>query len=369
MAEQIDFDDWGETDLDTTEGARPRQNPANDPMKRLAYQSNRVMLRPDGPPIPQEVPAQFRQPQRPAPQPQPVQDDIIDQAFGLAPGQRSLEETFTEAERRFDKAKYYKLLLAQPIFSDSSVAGQEVEAEVRAFAQERFEVFLGMRQERGTAPIPTAFDGWEQADFDNLLQLIRTIRQKAGLLTAATKPAAPPAEPRITPRAPTTPTVAPEPALRPRAASGQPRTGENPPKAPRVTKGPRQRKLKPLVDPYTGQTKVDPVTGQPLMKDITPQVRPPVGVGEQPIPMQIGREAVAAIHATKASEAAANLEQRLSLAGEKGMIVRTAATYARNTSLGGHTEGEVVYEGADYRPDPTLMVAGDGEGGSGVTRN
>jgi hypothetical protein len=386
MAEQIDFDDWGETDLDTLDGSRPRAAPgaADNAMKRQAYAGNRIMLRPDGTPIPNEVPAQLRQPQRPQPPPQQQRSEVeyVDQAFeALAqpPQARSLEETFSEAERRFEKAKYYKLLLAQPIFSDSSVVGQEVETEVRAFVQERFEVFLGMRQERtASAPVPAAFEGWDKGDFEALLVMIRRIRERPELVAAA-KATAPAAEPSITPRAPPEVAVAKEPSLRPRAPTGAspvvntPATaklGQNPPlnKNAKPAKGPRQRKLKPLVDPYTGQPVVDPVTGQQLMKDITPQVRPPPGA-EQPIPMQIGKDAVAAIHATKANEAAANLEQRLARGGEKGMIVRTAATYASHTDLGGVVEGQVIYEGQDYVPDASLMTATDGEGGRGISRN
>jgi hypothetical protein len=371
--EQIDFDDWSSG----AEGAGERVVDAgpDEAMKRAAYQGNRIMTRPDGSYIQEEVPAQLRQPapQRPQPRPNPASQAILDAYEDAqqdyeqqAAQERTLQETFTEAERRFDKAKYYKLLLGQPIFSDSSAAGEEVEAEVRTFAQERFEVFLGMRQERGA--IPAVFDGWEKEDFDALLQLIRTIRAKAGLVTAAvSKPAAPKAEPSIAQRAPAAPTATAEPTLRPRTLEPQ-KLGQNPPtrvpgpaptKAQRQPKGARQRKLKPLIDPYTGQVKVGD-DGRPLMKDVTPQVRPSADSGY--IPPASGKAAIESLYATKANEAAGDLETKLARAGEKGMMVRTAMTVATHTSHGGQNQ-EVVYDGADYRPDPTLMVASDNEAG------
>jgi hypothetical protein len=380
MAEQFDFEDEWESEVDTLDGAQMRPGVADAQLKRHVLANNRMMLNPDGTPVIQEVPAQFRleqaarqqkareaaakaRPHRPQAQtPSELLGEEAPDAFdqelnNLAAERRTYEETVTEAEKRFDKAKYYKLILGQALFNDSSAAGQEVEQEIRNFAQERFEVFLGMRQERGA--VPAIFEGWEPADFETLLIMIRRIRQKPEL---AAPPPGPKAEPTINVRgAPTSSSPASEPSLRPigqgpaQARPIRQQQQRRNPTGPRKGQ-PRQRVTQPLVDKHTGQVRKDPVTGRVLEQDITPQVRPSAEA-PQPVPLPPEGPALTALYAAKAAEGQRNLEQSLAKAGAVGMKLRIASTHAQLTG----TDGEIVQEGEMYTPDPTMMVSTPGD--------
>lgn len=57
------------------------------------------------------------------------------------------EDQFSEVERRLQLAQYYRLLLNDTLFAAPSVAGAQVEAEIRAFVHERLSTLVGLRPE------------------------------------------------------------------------------------------------------------------------------------------------------------------------------------------------------------------------------
>jgi len=57
-----------------------------------------------------------------------------------------VEDLLCEAERRFAKAKYYEVLIKEPIFEgDTSPTAAEVVKEIQTFSRERLSVLLGIR--------------------------------------------------------------------------------------------------------------------------------------------------------------------------------------------------------------------------------
>jgi hypothetical protein len=60
----------------------------------------------------------------------------------------SVEDIMSEAEKRFAKAKYYEILIKQPIFdSDDSGNAVDVTKEIQDFARDRLTVLLGLKSE------------------------------------------------------------------------------------------------------------------------------------------------------------------------------------------------------------------------------
>jgi len=395
MAEQFDFEEEYESESDTLAGAPPRQIVDEEAaVKRHMYRSHRIMTNPDGSPVIQAEPAQAKlereariaaERQRRAAQrvaaakvaPPPVaqeeeeqetEEEAMDAVVAdlTADRPRSLEATLTEAERRFDKAKYYKLLLSAPLINDASPAGQEVEEELRTFAQERFEIFLGMRSERPPpGAVPAVFQAWEPEDFKVLHDLIRSIRARAGGIPT---PPAPRPEPSITPLGASAPTPAPAvPSIRPVQAQPAPAAAAQPPApapAPKKKRAPAaagvtkvgKRLVKPLVNPMDGKPVLNPFTGQQVMKDITQQVPPPPG-GVQPIPMPTDPAQITMLHESKANEAAAMASAALAKAGKSGMKLRVAIAHSQLTG----SDGRLAYEGSEYVPDVASMMTEPGD--------
>ena len=54
------------------------------------------------------------------------------------------EDQMSEAEARLETARYYKLLLDQPLFTDPTPAAAAVEQEMRVFARQRLAILLGV---------------------------------------------------------------------------------------------------------------------------------------------------------------------------------------------------------------------------------
>lgn len=65
--------------------------------------------------------------------------------------QEDFEDVMSEAERRFEVAQYYKLLLQDSLFQNVNRASQQVEAEIREFIRERLSVLLGIKQQSSTS--------------------------------------------------------------------------------------------------------------------------------------------------------------------------------------------------------------------------
>jgi hypothetical protein len=382
MADTFDFESEYESEADTLDGAPPRQIVDEEAaVKRHLYSSHRTVTRADGTPIIAEESAQakFERQQREtarraarAAAAQAVKTTITEDFSGEEAGdaadpmdealndlteqRRAIEATLTEAEKRFDKAKYYKLILSNPLINDSSEAGQEVEAEIRTFAQERFEVFLGMRAEReeaSAAALPSAFREWEPEDFQTLQALIRRIRQKPELSQG---PAAPPPHPPHKPRS-NHKSGKPEPRVNPIQAQPRPQSTKVV-AAKTVTKKkgpppkPGKRILKALVNPMDGKPVMNSFTGKQATQDITPQVAPTTESPYQPIPMPQGRDAIEMMHASKAQEGANMAAAALAKAGKSGIKLRTAIAYSQLTG----SEGNVVFDGASHVHDPMSSV-------------
>jgi len=66
--------------------------------------------------------------------------------FGNSNEPDSVDDLMNEAERRFEVAQYYKLLLQDNLFENKTEASERVEDEIRAFIRERLSVLLGIRQ-------------------------------------------------------------------------------------------------------------------------------------------------------------------------------------------------------------------------------
>ncbi len=56
-----------------------------------------------------------------------------------------IDEVMSEAEKRFEVAQYYKLLLQDSLFQNQTAASERVESEIRAFIKERLGVLLGVK--------------------------------------------------------------------------------------------------------------------------------------------------------------------------------------------------------------------------------
>ena len=66
--------------------------------------------------------------------------------FGNKNEPDSVDDLMNEAERRFEVAQYYKLLLQDNLFENKTEASERVEDEIRSFIRERLSVLLGIKQ-------------------------------------------------------------------------------------------------------------------------------------------------------------------------------------------------------------------------------
>lgn len=123
------------------------------------------------------------------------------------------EEQFSEAERRFARAQYYRALLSESIFEgDSSQNATEVVEEIRGFIRTRLAALLGVRPEPEQKP--------ESQFSEEELQVLKAVCAKVlKKPTLIQNPAAPtlkkveaPAKPRVKPaRSPTVSQSQPRP--------------------------------------------------------------------------------------------------------------------------------------------------------------
>lgn len=61
-----------------------------------------------------------------------------------------IDDLMNEAERRFEVAQYYKLLLQDNLFENKTEASERVEQEIRSFIRERLAVLLGIKQPKSS---------------------------------------------------------------------------------------------------------------------------------------------------------------------------------------------------------------------------
>lgn len=407
MPDTFDFEEEYESEVSTLDGARP-QAPLDEAAasRRRLYTTHRQMTTVDGAPIITEEPAQMKL-EREARQARALElrrqahekaqqrhaEEATMESYAEAnefeealdaevQERRTVQETLSEAELRFEKAKYYRLIITQPLIQDPSEVGQEVLKEIQDFAQERFEIFLGMRQERPTTPVlPPMFQDWRPEDYQTLLTIVRRIQAKPEL-AQTTRPAAEPtltpaqaapaAEPQVRPvsMAAPAPQPAPRPAPRPAPAKAPPPAAPRlaikaqprpkPPQPPgAATAGPRKRILRPLVNPQNGEKVMDPVTGRQLTRDETPQVMPLPSSPHQPVPMPMDSASIEMMHANKAQEGANLIQTALQKAGKAGIKLRTAIAYSQLTG----SDEQVVYEGSHHVHDPRSSIIEPGDMG------
>jgi hypothetical protein len=81
----------------------------------------------------------------------------------------SIDKIMSEAERRFEIAQYYKMLLQNSLFQNKTEASLKVEAEVRDFIRERLSVLLGVQ------PPKTSVDNISSAFSDEQIQVLKDL--------------------------------------------------------------------------------------------------------------------------------------------------------------------------------------------------
>lgn len=223
-----------------------------------------------------------------------------------------IDEVMSEAERRFEVAQYYKLLLQDNLFQNRSEAAARVEAEIRSFIKERLGVLLGVK----TAPAATNGFTPEQVEVltsyadlgEEAPEVLKLLMSKIAKKMDK-RPTKQPEEPAIKlVKEPTRPILKkPEEPKMKRQASKEPREPQQ-----TQTKSKRNVKLfETLPDRYKddptlkiegnkafvqsrtpdGELLWEKVDGKtrPLYKDVTPAAKP---VGVKPIPLPTDRAAI-----------------------------------------------------------------------------
>lgn len=146
---------------------------------------------------------------------------------------RPVDDLLLEAERRFEKARYYEVLIKEPIFEgDNSPLAAEVIGEIQRFARERLTILLGLRSEAPVAAPEGVFSDEEVKILKVLAAKLLRKPEVAGLPVSANptlKKARGPKRPTVvaakSPVAPTGQNAAPAtPAPKPEPAAGS--TGE-----------------------------------------------------------------------------------------------------------------------------------------------
>jgi hypothetical protein len=140
----------------------------------------------------------------------------------------------SEVERRLDKARYYRLLIDSPLFTDSTAAGEEVLAEIREFVGHRMNVLVGIEQEKQVIS--------DRFDDEQIVALQAMANRVLGRTSVqAITPAAPPAVRPVS-------VAPPAPAVRPVAPPAQPKTAAPSP-APVAKPKPAPQPEKPAEKP------------------------------------------------------------------------------------------------------------------------
>lgn len=216
-----------------------------------------------------------------------------------------IDEVMSEAEKRFEVAQYYKLLLQDSLFQNQTDASERVEAEIRAFIKERLGVLLGVKSASNSASgfspeqvsVLTSFADLGEDAPEMLKSLMGRIFKKMDKKVKVKE------EPALrTVKEPVKPALrkVEEPRLRNttdnRAMADQPKPRGRPPKNMKLPI-PEQYKNDPTLkiegnkiyvqarttDGQPLWEKVDNET-RPLYKDITPAARPTGTIKPIPIP-------------------------------------------------------------------------------------
>jgi hypothetical protein len=151
-------------------------------------------------------------------------------SFESAPTEETqVEDLLCEAERRFAKAKYYEVLIKEPIFEgDSSPTALEVVKEIQTFSRERLSVLLGLR---AAATDPASVFTAEEIDI--LKKMAQKLLKRPELGGIAVQPPSSPQLKRASaPQSPKPPEVKkpvsqqPKPKEAPKAKPAAKETGE-----------------------------------------------------------------------------------------------------------------------------------------------
>lgn len=226
------------------------------------------------------------------------------------------EEQFSEAERRFARAQYYRALLSESIFGDdSSQNATEVVEEIRGFIRSRLAVLLGVRIE----PVQKAESVFSDEELQVLKAVCSKVLKKPSLI-------------QETPKAPTLKKV--EAPQRPKVKPTQSPTAPQPRAQAAVAKASAASKPTPTVT--SEQITVDNKTytkilmpdgnefwqdrggnryaigtndeGKHYFKSLNVQARPPPGVKMMP---KLNHQMKLMIAANQAEAGIARMEDRL----------------------------------------------------------
>lgn len=224
------------------------------------------------------------------------------------------DTAFAEAEERLLTAQYYRVLLGNSFFDDTSATAHKVEKEIRAFVRGRMEVLLGIRAENAAAPVGHPFSDEE---VEALKHVAARVLDKPGI---AKVPAAKKSQPEP-PSSQQLPPAPKGPSLKKASVPASVKDNRGGPKqsAPRKSKNPNVKtatvqqfnkegevvgtntfeyeELPP--NPETGairikregrilERRVHPQTGAELWQNITPQATPNADSAIKPVPQPTG---------------------------------------------------------------------------------
>lgn len=223
-------------------------------------------------------------------EPEAVQQQQID----------DFDDVMSEAERRYEIAQYYKLLLRGSLFQNKTEASSIVEKEIREFIRERFSVLIGIKSEK------TISSDFNESQI-NVLKEFADLGQKAPkVLAALTKRLDKKIDSKAKPE-PTLNTVkeSPAPALKkneePKLSQPQPQQKpkqQKPNQNPKGIKVPKMYQDDPTLKIENGRIYIhaknalgeyvyerDTNTGEtrPLMRDVTP-IKTPENIKRAPMP-------------------------------------------------------------------------------------
>lgn len=230
-------------------------------------------------------------------------DTVQQEPESASTEETQVEDLLCEAERRFAKAKYYEVLIKEPIFEgDSSPTAIEVVKEIQTFSRERLSVLLGLRAQAPTS----VFTAEEVNILKKMAQKLLKKPELGGIVAAqpsspTLKRASAPQSPKVaeTKKSPS-PAKAKEPAKAPKSTPKD--TGE-------VFTDGNGRKFKVVLEGdnkiYLGTNGlryalVTNDAGEFYMKNITAPARP--SSGPKPLP-PLNSMAIAAIAAKQAQQA------------------------------------------------------------------
>lgn len=202
------------------------------------------------------------------------------------PATPAVDDLLMEAERRFEKARYYEVLIKEPIFEgDTSPLAGEVISEIQRFARERLTVLLGLKVE---SPVTESVFTPEEIEILKTLAAKLLKKPEVAGLTAPTNPTLKKA------RGPKRPTMTPATVQQPQQTVAAPTATAKPSMTGEVMKIPQKdgtfREYKKVVEDgrefYVGEngnryTLATNAEGDYYMKSYSRQAKP---VGIKPLP-------------------------------------------------------------------------------------